>query len=235
MLIQIRLASSTPQRSRRGANRPNIPKIPTSESLFQDLETQLGASPSEYLRLRVQYSHSAFVPSTAEDVALETRLESTATPTIRRKNTGSLWARGSEYGDTETEPETDALVGIIARHWEVEKARRAVGMLARSREVENEAERMKERQRERVGYSGGSVPTLKKSPGRRREVVSRENVKMGNAMGACVPERQTSLGKGASAKKGAQYGKVKAMGGRDGNGGDASAKRDTGRWSWAWW
>lgn len=90
MLVQVRLSPSTPHRPRRGFNTPSMPNIPTSEALFRDLENQLGASPREYLRLSLKYSHSAFVPSPMQDVTLETRLETTATSKIRRKDPGSL-------------------------------------------------------------------------------------------------------------------------------------------------
>lgn len=228
MLVQIRLSPSTPRRACRNLIRSATPKVPTSESLFRDLENQLGASPREYLRLRLRYCHSAFVPSPAQDVALETRFETTATSTIRRKEAGSPWARGSEYGD-EVEPGVDILAGVITRHWDAEKARRAVEMVVRSREVEREAERARERQRERLAYVGGSVRMPRRSPRRGADIGSRENVRMGN-VGVTVPERRASLGKGSGGRDG------KAGGvGVGGGSGEAPAKRDAGRWSWVWW
>ncbi|SPN97697.1 related to protein involved in intramitochondrial protein sorting [Cephalotrichum gorgonifer] len=173
MLVQVRLCPYGQQRSRRSPNQATTPKVPTSESLFRDLEKQLGELPREYLRLRLRYSHSGFVPSATHDLSLETHLETIATSTIRRKDTGSLWTRGSEYGDVEEG--MDLLMSIITRHWEVEKARRAVEAVVRSREVEKEKGRMRERQRERLNTIRGSMRTLKRSPGRKVDIGSREN------------------------------------------------------------
>lgn len=233
MLIQVRLSQSAQHRIRRSLNRPATPKIPTSESLFQDLEDQLGASPREYLRLRLRYSHSAFVPSPTPNVTLETHLETIVTSTIRRRHARSLWARGSHYGDAEGEAGMELLMGIISRNWEVGKARKAVDMMARSKEAEREKERMRERQRERLRKIGGSMRTPKRSPGWRADIGNRENVRMGNSLSVSVPERQASLGK-VLGSKAAQEGKSKGVGGGNGAAGD-TGKRDSGRWSWAWW
>lgn len=232
MIIQVRLFQTAQQRIRRSLNRPATPRVPTSESLFQDLEDQLGASPREYLRLRVCYSHSAFVPSPTPNVTAETHLETTATSTIRRRHAGSLWSRGSHYSDMDNEAGMELLMGIISRHWEVEKARRAVDMVVRSKEEEREKERTRERQRERLRKIGGSMRAPRRSPGWRVDVGSRENVRMGNSLGVSVPERQASLGK-VSGSKAAQEGKGKGVGG--GSGAGDAGKRDSGRWSWAWW
>lgn len=207
-----------------------MPRIPTSESLFQELEDQLGASPRECLRLCIRYSHSAFVPSPTPNVTLETHLETTAMATIRRRNAGSLWSRGSHYSDFEGEAGMELLMGIISRHWEVDKARRAVDMVVRSKEAEREKERVRERQRERLCRIGGSMRNPKRSPGWRVDIGSRENVKMGNSLGVSVPERQASLGK-ASGSKAVQEGKGKGVGCGNGAVGDTGR----GRWSWAWW
>ena len=127
----------------------------------------------------------------------------------------------------------DLLMGIITRHWDSGKAKRAMDMIVRSKEMEKEAGRARERQRERLNNLRGSVRTLKRSPGRRAEIGSRENVRMGNALGVSVPDRKASLRKVGSTK--GQEGKGGAAGNADGNSGDAPTKREPGRWSWVWW
>lgn len=126
----------------------------------------------------------------------------------------------------------DLLVGIVTRHWEVEKARRAVDMIVRSKEEEEEeTERVRERQKEGLNHLGGSVRALKRSPRRWADAGSRENVRMGNA---AVPARKASLRK-ASKGKGSREGKLVGASNENAGSSDAPAKRDAGRWSWVWW
>lgn len=235
MLVQLRLSPSTPQHARR-SHRPATPKIPTSESLFRDLETQLGASPREYLRLRLRYSHSAFVPSPTQNLMLGTRLETVTTSTIRRKDPRSLWAGGDEYGDVEDDAGTDLMMDIVTGHWEAEKARRAVEMIVRSKEVEKEKERTRERQREMLNSLRGSMRTLKRSPAARRaDIGNRENVRVGNALPVSVPERQASLGRVSNGKGNVEARGKGASGVNGGAGGDVKGNQGSGKWSWGWW
>lgn len=126
----------------------------------------------------------------------------------------------------------DVLMGIITRHWGVEKARRAVDVIVRSKEEEeNDAQRARERQKERLNHLGGTVRALKRSPGRWADVGSRENVRMGNAS---VPARKTSLRKAPNGK-GSREGRLAGASKGNGGSGDAPEKRDAGGWSWAWW
>lgn len=125
----------------------------------------------------------------------------------------------------------DLLMGIIAKNWEVGKARRAVDVIVRSKEEEKEAQRARERQKERLNYLGGSTRTLKRSPGRRVDVGSVENVRMGNAS---VPARKASLRK-TSNGKGSREGKFAGASKENRDSGDGPEKRDPGRWSWVWW
>ncbi|KEZ41193.1 hypothetical protein SAPIO_CDS7276 [Scedosporium apiospermum] len=265
LIIHVRLSPSLPL----GRPRPraSAPPPPSSDLLFKDLEAQLGTSPQEYLRLRISYSHSAFAPSCSQtDLALSTRLETIVTAWIQRMDTASVWARAGslkDYGDCERRPSpvkgaagVSLLVGIIMRHWDLDKARRAVEMVIQSRDEptpplqDREKEKGHEREREwtcRDGQhpavyaaaKGGSVRTSKRPLSRTAEGGGGENVRMGNAMPFSVPTRQASLRK----KSGTVHPEDSVAAAGDGtttkgkgNGGVASQiKRDLARWSWAWW
>jgi len=181
-------------------------------------------------------------------------------------DTASVWARAGslkDYGDYERRPSpvkgaagVSLLVGIIMRHWDLDKARRAVEMVIQSRDEptpplqDREKEKGHEREREwacrdgqhpavHAAAKGRSVRTSKRPLGRTAEGGGGENVRMGNAMPFSVPTRQASLRKKSGTVH--QEDSVAAAGDGtttkgEGNGGVASQiKRDLARWSWAWW
>ena len=68
-----------------------------SDDLMEYLEMQLGSIESEYMEVRLTYSHSAFPHSDHGDhdsgiASVETRLETTLTASIKRHNPSSPWS-----------------------------------------------------------------------------------------------------------------------------------------------
>ncbi|PKS09031.1 hypothetical protein jhhlp_003644 [Lomentospora prolificans] len=219
LLIHLRLPPFPPHTRSRSNASTSLP--PTSDFLFRDLEAQLGTSAREYLRLRVSYCHSAFAPSSPRpDLSTSTRLETVASASIRRRDLRSLWARD---GSVEAKAKKNSriedatgmslLVGIAMRHWDWDKARRAVEMVIRSRESGESAslthgddggETRKGREtainwdrQHQTEYAAksGSIKSSRRLLARNPDCGGGENAAVGNAMPFSVPARQTSLRK----------------------------------------
>lgn len=92
-----------------------------SDELMEDLELQLGSSTVGYMHIRVSYSHSAFPEYSSVEAAtagvssLRSRLETTATATLKRHNAVSPWSPRPETSQ-------DHLLQLVERHWGEDKA-----------------------------------------------------------------------------------------------------------------
>lgn len=87
---------------------------------MEELELHLGSSLAGQLQVRVSYSHSAFPEYTRRErvtgvSGLRSRLETTATVSLRRHDALSPWSLGHE-------PSQDHLLQLIEGHWGMEKA-----------------------------------------------------------------------------------------------------------------
>jgi len=93
LLAHIRIDSENIRR--RGRNGHARQK---SDELIEDLELQLGSFVVGYMQVRVSYSHSAFPeyktmqPGAVGVSSLRSRLETTATATLKRRKNLSLWS-----------------------------------------------------------------------------------------------------------------------------------------------
>ncbi|CEJ84618.1 hypothetical protein VHEMI03529 [[Torrubiella] hemipterigena] len=95
---------------------------PRSDQLIEDLESQLGNTSVPYMQIRITYSHSAFAEY-SETLCpngvsyLSSRLETTATASLKRHNRQSNWCSPPLAN-------TDALFEVMKRHWDIERASR---------------------------------------------------------------------------------------------------------------
>ncbi|KAI0899705.1 hypothetical protein F4806DRAFT_505898 [Annulohypoxylon nitens] len=102
-----------------------------SDNLIADLELELGDSRTRYVHVRVKYCHSgfpAFKNTLLEDgvINYQTRLETTATGTIKRYNTASAWSpRQTRI--------SNPLFAIIASHWGPARASEVMHKIMSSR------------------------------------------------------------------------------------------------------
>ena len=91
-----------------------------SEDLIEDLEVELGDTQLEYLHINVTYSHSAFPSRTSvESVGgvfnIQSKVKTTATATLKLRNTFSPWSPPPAPGP-------NPLFQLIERHWGAGKA-----------------------------------------------------------------------------------------------------------------
>lgn len=103
------------------------------ESLIADLEYWLGSAVTEYMNIRLLYRHSGFPKS--KDLSVmegvykcQSRLETTATATIRLNNPRSAWSPSPTPS-----PVSDSLFTIIASHWGPIRANGVMGQIIESR------------------------------------------------------------------------------------------------------
>ncbi|KAI1095862.1 hypothetical protein F5B19DRAFT_270747 [Rostrohypoxylon terebratum] len=103
----------------------------TPDNLIADLELELGDVQTRYVHVRVKYCHSgfpAFKKSLLDDGVInhQTRLETTATGTIKRYNTTSAWSpRQTRI--------SNPLFAIIASHWGPSRASEVMHKIMSSR------------------------------------------------------------------------------------------------------
>ncbi|POR37641.1 Uncharacterized protein TPAR_02161 [Tolypocladium paradoxum] len=116
LLAHIRI---DPERARRRSGHGHVRQ--KSDELMEDLELQLGSSMVGYMHIRVSYSHSAFPEYSSAEAAtaglagLRSRLETTATATLKQHNALSLWSPRPETSQNQ-------LLQLIERHWGADKA-----------------------------------------------------------------------------------------------------------------
>lgn len=114
LLAHIRFTSNTtPTHSHRRQN---------SDDLMQDLESTLGlgSSTTPYLTVRLTYHHSAF-PDQQGSTSCTTRLETTSTASIKRRNTRSPWSPPPPR-QRQKHRQRQPLSAIVAAHWGAEAA-----------------------------------------------------------------------------------------------------------------
>ncbi|KAI1142310.1 hypothetical protein F5Y05DRAFT_221712 [Hypoxylon sp. FL0543] len=120
MLACIRLGASSGQTHRALKHEP--------DNLIEDLEFQLGSIQTEYVHVRLNYCHSgfpAFRNTLIEDgiSAQQTRIETTATGTMKRLSPASTWS-------PRPVPTSNPLFAIIASHWGPARANEVMGRIA---------------------------------------------------------------------------------------------------------
>lgn len=106
-------------------------RLPKSDELMADLETQLGDAQMQYIKIKVDYSHSAFSDYSGTEILAGisqryTRMDTTVMASMKRHNVCSAWSPlpGSCR---------DALRDIVARHWGQEKAAEYFNLMATPR------------------------------------------------------------------------------------------------------
>lgn len=88
---------------------------------MEDLELELGSSAVGFMHIRVSYSHSAFPEQTAAEpdaagvFGLRSRLETTATASLVKRDADSMWS-------PRPEPLQSHILPLVQRHWGLEKA-----------------------------------------------------------------------------------------------------------------
>lgn len=90
-----------------------------SDDLIEDLEVELGNTQLEYMHIKISYSHSAFPRQTyTESVggvsAIQSKVETTATATLKLRNTFSPWSPPPT-------PAPNPLFQLAKQHWGVGK------------------------------------------------------------------------------------------------------------------
>ncbi|PNY29381.1 Uncharacterized protein TCAP_00706 [Tolypocladium capitatum] len=108
-----------PEKARRRSGNGHVRQ--KSDELMEDLELQLGSSVVGYMHIRVSYSHSAFPEYSSAEAdtvgvsSLRSRLETTATATLKPHNALSLWSPRPETSQSH-------LLQLIERHWGADQA-----------------------------------------------------------------------------------------------------------------
>lgn len=113
-------------------NHPPSHRRQNSDDLIQDLEFTLGSSTTPYLSARVTYRHSSFPDQSSPGCTLQqqTRLETTCTASIKRRNTRSVWSP-SRQRQQQQQPASRKrpLFEIVASHWGAEAAADVTGRI----------------------------------------------------------------------------------------------------------
>jgi len=99
----------------------------SSDELIEDLEQELGTVAgvaSEYMHIRISYSHSAFPesrPSCNKNIAVVTRLETIVTASIPRQDAKSPWTGARLFGSAAGRE--NPVLRIIKELWSGDRAR----------------------------------------------------------------------------------------------------------------
>ncbi|KAK8106044.1 hypothetical protein PG999_009403 [Apiospora kogelbergensis] len=188
-LVQVHINASQPPRINDGKAHGNDP-----DNLMADLEYHLGDVQTEYIEVRLSYSHSGFPTSSSDGDGgvsrSRTRLETRVTGVITRNNPMSDWSPRP----TPCAPVSNTLFTVIAAHWGPIRANDIMHRIITSRSTPR-----------KVAVTAATTTTTPTSPRHRRtgtDVQSSEETvraattvpeRTATAPPLQVPRRQTSL------------------------------------------